>query len=170
MRNTCIVKWILSATVALLLVCSTSVLPLPSLSALAPTTEGSDPTTAPPIQLFDIKAQRIVKTFPNNKDFQATAALWIKSITGLSPQLTIGHQCGYIVRIPLAPAADIVLPRETVQVNDVFLIYCPEKEPLLLVFTKERKPYLLQINTDVKPFMQQLLTAEPTGKAEKSSG
>ncbi|MCY7485552.1 type IV secretion system protein VirB6 [Paenibacillus alvei] len=167
MRIPRMVKWAL--TVSIFLVCSTSMLNKPIIFAGAPN-EGSDSTASSPIQLFDIKAQRIVKTFPNNKEFQATAAQWIKSITGPSPQLTIGHQCGYIVRIPLTSPADVVLPRETVQVKDVFLIYCPEKEPLLLVFSKERKPYLLRINIDVKPFIQQLLTTEPTGKAEKSSG
>jgi len=167
MRSRCMVKWVVA--IALLLVCSTSTLMTNSVSAWAPS-EGSDSAASPPIQLFDIKAQRIVKTFPNSKKFQAVAASWLKSITGLSPQLTIGHQCGYIVRIPLTSVADVVLPRETVQIKDVFLIYCPDKDPLLLVFSKERKPYLLRINLDVKPFMQQLLTTEPTGKAEKSSG
>lgn len=167
MRIPHMVKW--AVTITVFLVISTSMMNKPILSAWAPH-EGSDPAESSPIQLFDIKAQRIVKTFPNSKDFQATAIQWIKSVTGPSPQLTIGHQCGYIVRIPLTSPADVVLPRETVQVKDVFLIYCPEKEPLLLVFSKERKPYLLRIDIDVKPFMQQLLTTEPTGKSEKSSG
>lgn len=116
----------------------------------------------PPVQLFDIKAQRIIRTLPNNATFQAEANKWITSVSGISPQLTIGHSSGHIVRIPLLAFTNIVLPKETLQVKDVFLIYCPGKEPLLLVLSKERKTYLLTLNTNVKPFMKQMLELAST--------
>ncbi|MBD8497562.1 hypothetical protein [Paenibacillus arenosi] len=111
----------------------------------------------PQVQLFDMQQERIVKTIPNTPAIQAEAAKWLQSVTGLSPQLNIGSKCGYIVRIALANPYQIKLPRLEVQTKDVFLIYCPDKQPLLLVFTPERKPFLLEFKHNVQPFMEELM-------------
>ncbi|TVX92945.1 type IV secretion system protein VirB6 [Paenibacillus agilis] len=111
----------------------------------------------PQVQLFDMQQERIVKTLPNTPAVQAEATKWLQSVTGLSPQLNIGSKCGYIVRIALANPFQVKLPRIDFQTNDVFLIYCPDKKPLLLVFTPERKPFLLEFKHNVQPFMEELM-------------
>ncbi|MCR8842904.1 type IV secretion system protein VirB6 [Paenibacillus sp. SC116] len=127
-----------------------------SVAAPAVSPEGAS-QPLPQVQLFDMQQERIVKTLPNTPAVQAEAAKWLQSVTGLSPQLNIGSKCGYIVRIALANPFQVKLPRIDFQTNDVFLIYCPDKKPLLLVFTPERKPFLLEFKHNVQPFMEELM-------------
>lgn len=114
-----------------------------------------------PIQLFDIQAKQMIKTIPNDAMFQAEAKKWLQSITHLAAQLTIGYRSGYIVRIPLLTNETILLGKEKLHIQEVFLIYCPNKKPLLLVFSNEHKPYLFFINYNVLPFMQQMIPKTP---------
>lgn len=116
---------------------------------------------APPIQLFDMHQEKIIKTFKNENYFQSIAKQWLKEVSGLSPQLNIGSNNGYIVRIPLVEPYSVTLGHLTIELNDVFLVYVPDRKPLLLVFSKERKPYLLETRADVHSFMQRILA--PTG-------
>lgn len=137
-------------------------------SAWDPTSEKGD--AVPPLQLFDMQQERIIKTLPNSETYQTEAKKWLGSVKGLAPQITIGHKCGYIIRVPLKDPAQVKLPKVILEVKDVFLIYCPDKEPLLLIFSTERKPFLLQFTADVKPFMQQLLTPQSSGNVKESNG
>ncbi|MBN3527558.1 type IV secretion system protein VirB6 [Paenibacillus apiarius] len=137
-------------------------------SAWDPASDKGD--IVPPLQLFDMQQERIIKTLPNSEAYQTEAKKWLASVTGLAPQITIGHKCGYIIRIPLKDQTQVKLPKVVLEVKDVFLIYCPDKEPLLLIFSAERKPFLLQFTADVKPFMQQLLTPQSSGNVKESNG
>ncbi|UHA76230.1 type IV secretion system protein VirB6 [Paenibacillus sp. 481] len=124
-------------------------------------------SSLPPVQLFDMRQERIVKTIPNTEQFQTEAKKWLASTTGLSPQISIGERCGYIVRIPLRGAVSVPLQNASLSVNDVFLLYCPDKEPLLLVFSADRKPFMLQFSANVKPFMEQLLQPSSPGSTRE---
>lgn len=125
--------------------------------AEADTGNTAPPSKTPPVQLFDMQQERIIKTIPNQEEYQAAAREWLQSVTGLAPQLTIDSRCGYIVRIPLEMPVEIKLASTALKTKDVFLIYCPDRDPLLLVFSEQRKPFLLRISSNVKPFMQKLL-------------
>lgn len=126
-------------------------------------------TKVPPVQLFDMQQERIMKTIPNQEEYQAAAREWLQSITGPAPQLTIDNRCGYIVRIPLKAPAEIKLPSAALKTKDIFLIYCPDKEPLLLVFSEQHKPFLLRISSNVKPFMKKLLAPASPQQVTPSS-
>ncbi|WCF06159.1 type IV secretion system protein VirB6 [Paenibacillus thiaminolyticus] len=123
----------------------------------------------PPVQLFDMQQERIIKTIPNQEEHQAAAREWLQSVTGLAPQMTLDSRCGYIVRIPLEAPVEIKLPPGPLKTKDVFLIYCPDKDPLLLVFSEQRKPFLLRISSNVKPFMQKLLAPASPKQVTPSS-
>ncbi len=60
-----------------------------------------------PVQVFDVAAGKVIKTIPNDADYQAFAASWVKSITGLAPQLTSDESCSYVYRVPLEKAVSI---------------------------------------------------------------
>ncbi|UVI27812.1 hypothetical protein [Paenibacillus spongiae] len=107
-----------------------------------------------PVQAFDIVAGKVVKSIPNNAEFQSIADSWIASVTGLSPQVKADDKCGYVFRLPLAQPKTIQAGAATIRTSDLFLFYCPKHPQLLLVFDENRKPYLLQFKADIKPFLK----------------
>ncbi|KRE54436.1 hypothetical protein [Paenibacillus sp. Soil522] len=109
-----------------------------------------------PVQVFDVAAGKVIKTIPNDADYQAFAASWVKSITGLAPQLTSDESCSYVYRVPLEKAVSIKVNEITVASDDLFLFYCKDKPPLLLVFDEKRRPYLFLFKADIKPFIQKV--------------
>jgi len=135
----------------------------PSESAASPDPEQQ----VPAVQLFDMQQEKIVKTFKNDDYFQQSAKQWLSSITRLSPQLTIGSPTGYIVRIPLVKPYTIEINQLKFDTKDVFLVYVPNKPPLLLLFSSERKTYLFETKADVRPFMQRLLAPTGSGAARE---
>lgn len=138
-----------------------------ALTCFAPLAEAQaapeETLATPPVQMFDMKQERIVKSVPNQEIYQQHAMEWLKSITKVAPQVSIGTKCGYIVRIPLVKPYTVTLPTLKVETNTVFLIYCPQKEPLLLIFGPDRKPYLMEFKADVKPFIEHMLTPSHPG-------
>lgn len=109
-----------------------------------------------PVQVFDVAAGKVIKTIPNDADYQALAASWVKSITGLAPQLTSDESCSYVYRVPLGKAVSIKVNEIKVASDDLFLFYCKDKPPLLLVFDEKRRPYLFLFKADIKPFIQKV--------------
>lgn len=107
-----------------------------------------------PVQVFDVAAGRVVKTMPNDAEFQAFAAAWLQSVTGLAPQVQAGADCPYVYRVPLAKPATVTAGTVKVETADVFLFNCRSKPPLLLVFDAQRRPYLLQFQADIAPFVR----------------
>jgi hypothetical protein len=109
-----------------------------------------------PIQVFDVVAGKVIKTIPNDAGYQAFAASWLDSITGLAPQLTSDESCSYVYRVPLEKAVSIKVNDITVASDDLFLFYCKDKPPLLLMFDEKRRPYLFLFKADIKPFIQKV--------------
>lgn len=109
-----------------------------------------------PVQVFDVAAGKVIKTIPNDADYQAFAASWVGSITGLAPQLTSDESCSYVYRVPLEKAVSIKVNDITVASDDLFLFYCKDKPPLLLVFDEKRRPFLFLFKADIKPFIQKV--------------
>lgn len=73
----------------------------------------------PPVQLFDMQQERIIKTIPNQEEHQAAAREWLQSVTGLAPQMTLDSRCGYIVRIP--PEAPVEIAAGAIEDERCFL-------------------------------------------------
>lgn len=126
------------------------------------------PQPAPrPVQLFDIRQERVIKTFSNNEYFQQAALEWLRSATKLSPQLNINSHSGYIVRVPLKEPYTLQLNQLQIVTKDVFMVYTANKPPLLLLFSPERKAYLIETNADVRPFMERILAPTGSGAARE---
>jgi len=113
----------------------------------------AQPNELQPIQQFELKSEKIVKVVPNNDAFQKEALSWLNTATGLSTQLSLDDKCGSIYKVPLKKEITKEFKGLTFVVSEIFLIYCPTKDPLILVFNKERKPFLLTFSADVKPFI-----------------
>lgn len=109
-----------------------------------------------PVQVFDVEQGKVVQTVPNDKSFQKMAKSWIKSVTGLAPQITSDHSCTFVYRVPLAKPATVKVDAISVTTQDLFVFYCQENPPLLLVFDENRKPYLLLFKEDIKPFIKKV--------------
>lgn len=115
-----------------------------------------------PVQVFDVAAGKVVKTIPNDSEFQQFAQTWLDSITGLAPQVTSDKSCSYVFRVPLSKAATIKVNEISVVSDDLFLFYCKDKPPILLVFDEKRRPYLFLFKADITPFLKKAgLTASP---------
>ncbi|MFX3633432.1 MAG: hypothetical protein ACE3L7_24085 [Candidatus Pristimantibacillus sp.] len=109
-----------------------------------------------PVQVFDVKAGKVIKSVPNDKEFQEQANSWLGSITNLAPQLKNDESCSYVYRIPLEKPVTIAITGNRIAAQDVFLFNCADKPPLLLVFDEQRKPYLFQFKADIKPFIKKI--------------
>lgn len=109
-----------------------------------------------PVQVFDVKAGKVIKSVPNDKEFQQLANSWLSSITNLAPQLKNDESCSYVYRIPLEKPVTIAIAGNRIAAQDVFLFHCADKPPLLLVFDEQRKPYLFQFKADIKPFINKI--------------
>lgn len=147
----------LSKKIAAMLLACCSLLLMAQVAAAQPA-QGS-PTSEvglKPVQVFDVAAGKVVKTIPNDASYQALAASWIGSITGLAPQLTNDESCSYVYRVPLEKAVTINANDVSVVSNDLFLFYCKDKPPLLLVFDEKRRPFLFLFKADIKPFIQKV--------------
>ncbi|XEC92684.1 hypothetical protein AB6A23_14890 [Paenibacillus tarimensis] len=116
----------------------------------------SEESMLKPVQVFDIQAGKVVKTLDNDKQYQAFAGAWLKSVSGLAPQLQPEEKCGYVYRIPLAKPAVVKYQNLQLQIEDVFMFYCPDKQPVLLVFDMNRRPFLFQFKADIKPFLKKV--------------
>ncbi|GBG11978.1 hypothetical protein PAT3040_06837 [Paenibacillus agaridevorans] len=122
--------------------------------AAAPDEAGE--TGLKPVQAFDVAQGKVVRSVPNDKSFQKMSKKWLKSVTGLAPQMTADNSCTFVYRIPLAKPAVVKADAISITTNDVFLFYCENNPPLLLVFDGERKPYLLLFKEDIKPFIRKV--------------
>ncbi|MBD2845096.1 hypothetical protein IDH44_07825 [Paenibacillus sp. IB182496] len=130
---------------------------LPHLASAA-----AEATPLRPVQVFDVKAGKVVKTLDNDKQYQDIAAAWLKSAGGPAPQLGPDDKCGFVYRIPLEGAMMVKVRDEQVPVQDVFLFHCEGKQPVLLVFDAKHRPFLLEFNGDLKPFLSKI--GERSGK------
>ncbi len=122
-------------------------------SALAAASEEPD---MKPVQVFDVKAGKVVRTIPNDAEYQQYAQGWLKSVTGLSPKVRPDEKCGFVYRVPLRQPYPLQVDKLSFSVSDVFLFYCKGSEPILLVFDEARRPYLLTIQADLKPFLRKI--------------
>ncbi|WP_246096085.1 hypothetical protein [Paenibacillus sinopodophylli] len=116
----------------------------------------STETGLKPVQVFDVTAGKVVKTVPNDAQYQSFASSWVNSISGLAPQVTNDESCSYVYRIPLAKPVTIKSNDVVVTSDDLFLFYCKDKPPILLVFDEKRRPYLFLFKADIKPFIQKV--------------
>lgn len=109
-----------------------------------------------PVQVFDVKAEKVVKSVPNDEQFQAYVAEWMNAVTGFAPQLQAGESCTYVYRIPLAKPVTASFHNVLIRSEDVFLFYCNDKPPMLLVFDERHRPYLLLFKSDITPFIRKV--------------
>jgi hypothetical protein len=109
-----------------------------------------------PVQVFDVAAGKVVKSIPNDAEFQKQAADWTNSVTGLAPQITTDPGCSYVYRVPLEKPVTIKAGNTSVTSDDLFLFYCKDKPPLLLTFDSQRRPYLFLFQADIKPFLNKV--------------
>lgn len=109
-----------------------------------------------PVQVFDVKAGKVVYSMPNDRQFQEMARSWLAAVTGLSPRLKPEEECGYVYRVPLAEPAPVRVGGTTITARDVFLFVCERSKPVLLVFDASNRPYLLNFEADLRPFLRKI--------------
>lgn len=123
---------------------------------------------ARPVQVFDVKAGKVVHSVENDEEFQEMARGWLRSVTGLSPRIRPGEECGFVYRVPLAEPAVVRTGGTSITVRDVFLFHCERNKPVLLVFDPANRPYLLNFDADLRPFLRKI--AAPGAPPRRDQG
>lgn len=141
-----------AAVVALMLLLATMLNP----SAAHAAADAKAKTPSHPVQVFDVKAEKVVKSVDNDRQYQKYARSWLKSVTGFAPQLKSDDSCLYVYRVPLNKPAKVKVAQTDLVVREVFLFNCMNKPPLLLVFDEQRHPYLLLFSADIAPFVKKI--------------
>jgi len=144
------------ALLASLFALALAALPSGALSASGKTNEKTEHLPARPVQVFDVKAGKVVYSVTNDEEFQEMARGWLRSVTGLSPKLQPGEGCEFVYRVPLAEPGVVRIGDISIAVRDVFLFHCKREKPLLLVFDPNNRPYLLNFDADVRPFLRKI--------------
>lgn len=147
---------LLKRITALLITCCSLFLYAQIADAHSEPSQSAAETVLKPVQVFDVAAGKVIKTIPNDAEFQTLAASWISSITGPAPQITTDDSCSYVYRVPLQKSVSIKVNDITVGFDDLFLFYCKDKPPLLLVFDEKRRPYLFLFKADINPFIKKV--------------
>jgi hypothetical protein len=111
---------------------------------------------ARPVQIFDVKAGKVVHSVANDEEFQRMAREWLQSVTSLSPKLQPGEECSYVYRVPLAEPGVVRIGGTSITVRDIFLFHCEREKPMLLVFDSGNRPYLLNFDADLRPFFRKI--------------
>jgi len=141
----------IAALVAVMLLLVTM---LPPAAAYAADAKAKAPSH--PVQVFDVKAEKVVKSVDNDRQYQKFARSWLKSVTGFAPQLKSDDSCLYVYRVPLNKPVKVKVSQTELVVREVFLFNCANKPPLLLVFDDQRRPYLLLFSADIAPFVKKI--------------
>jgi hypothetical protein len=123
---------------------------------------------ARPVQVFDVKAGKVIHTVENDEEFQEMARGWLRSVTGLSPRIGPGEECGFVYRVPLAEPGVVRIGGTAITVRDVFLFHCERDKPVLLVFDPSNRPYLLNFDADLRPFLRKI--AAPGSPPRRDEG
>ncbi|PWW05493.1 hypothetical protein DFQ01_10451 [Paenibacillus cellulosilyticus] len=140
-----------AAVVALMLLLVTMMNP-----SAAHAADAKAKTPSHPVQVFDVKAEKVVKSVDNDRQYQKFARSWLKSVTGFAPQLKSDDSCLYVYRVPLNKPTKVKVSQTELNVREVFLFNCANKPPLLLVFDDQRRPYLLLFSADIAPFVKKI--------------
>lgn len=125
--------------------------------AAAPEPTQSAPSNlSRPVQLFDVKAGKVIKSMPNDEQFQTMARGFLSTVTGLAPQIAPDKNCSYVYRIPLNESYALKVGELSIQTNDVFIFYCQNSKPIILCFNEQRKPFVLEFQSDLTPLLIKL--------------
>jgi len=109
-----------------------------------------------PVQIFDVHAGKVVKSIPNDAQFQAMAKNLLSSVTGLAPQISPDNKCSYVYRIPLTEPYSITAGGLSFKTNDIFIFHCVNTDPIILSFNEQRKPFMLLFKADLAPLLTKL--------------
>ena len=137
-------------------------------SGAAHASERTERLPVRPVQVFDVKAGKVVRTVENDEAFQEMAREWLRSVTGLSPRIGPGEECGFVYRVPLAEPGLARIGETSITVRDIFLFHCEREKPMLLVFDPGNRPYLLNFDADIRPFLRKIAAPEPPPRPTKS--
>lgn len=106
------------------------------------------------LQVFHPERGKVIGVVDVTEEIHQQAELWLKSVNGRSPEVSIDAKCGYVFKIPLL--REVALRHSAFQgtVSELFLFYCPDRPPRMLVFSIDNKPYLLTFTHSVEPFLR----------------
>ena len=127
--------------------------------AAAAPNQATSPNPSRPVQIFDVKAGKVIKSIPNDEKFQELTRGYLKSVTGLAPQMAPDKNCSYVYRIPLNEPNNIKVGEFSIQTTDVFIFHCANSKPVILCFNEQRKPFMLEFQSDLTPLLIKLKNA-----------
>ncbi len=91
------------------------------------------------IEIFDPKADKVVKIVPLNPKIESTVVNWVRNINSICTKLDPTTDDGYALRVPLETTYIIQSKWLNAVIEEVYIIV-PEKEPpFFMIFENENK-------------------------------
>lgn len=114
----------------------------------------TSPTQVDTVQVFDVKEGHVIKSVPNSGKIQKQTKQIIKKIYEFAPQVQPDMSAKYIIRIPVKAGTQVKVGGNTIAINELFIFYYEDKEPLVLIFDSNKRPYLLNTKQSIEPLLK----------------
>lgn len=112
------------------------------------------------VEIFDIKAGKIVGSRRNNAVFRREACKYLGSVTGMYGNVKVFPDAGYIVRIPVEPPAEaspkLLKDAGILSVDTVYVIFPEKVQPYLLILDGRSRPLCFNFDADTA-FLQDIV-------------
>ena len=98
-----------------------------------------------PIEIFDIVKGQVIKKVKSTQSIQDQTLRYLDRISGLSVNVNVFPDKGYIVRIPISPKVQVknhwLNDNGIHAVDEVFVMLPAQDNPYLLLFDDRSRPY-----------------------------
>jgi len=113
----------------------------------------TSPQSYDSVQVFDVNQGHVVKTINNSKKIQRQVKRILKEVYEFAPELQPDMKAKYIIRIPVKQGTSVTINQTSLSINELFIFYYVDKEPLLLVFDENKKPFLFHTKHSIEPLL-----------------
>jgi hypothetical protein len=130
-----------------------------------------EPDSLAPVQVFDVRQERIVAVIPNSPDIRKHAEQWLQAAPRLSAKSRLDLEQGLVIHIPLSPPVKVNHDGLAFQAVRVYLLIGPQQQenPQLLVFSSEGKPFVFDLPERPESFLQQYKLLELLRKSQANT-
>lgn len=136
---------------------------IPLLLSVLLFSSGTPAIVPPPVEIFDIEQEKVVKTVPNDAAIQKEAKKALEGISGMVVKVNPIPKKGFMIRIFLETAVTVRNEWLDQTVDRVILLFPTDEAPFLLVFDPEDRPLFFHYGGSEEKLLK-LLDYKPSGE------
>lgn len=114
----------------------------------------TSPNGADLVQVFDVKEGHVIKSVDSSSKIQKQVKRILKNVYEFAPEVQPDMKAKYIIRIPVKSGTTVKLNDASIAIQELFIFYYVDKEPLLLVFDENKKPFLFHTSYSIEPLLK----------------